>query len=120
MWQRDIVGAAYYIMDSFDVLDVPWMMLPMVHQPHLRQPWRLDRYNPLVRSSRDIRYTAGVTYGEMLLQNEYEMSCYNLDAADVATQQQLFQLHQAVRHPAPFSTLVHREACVVSRGATEE
>ena len=56
---------------------------------------------------RDIRYTAGVTYGEMLLQNEYEMSCYNLDAADIATQQQLFQLHQQVMpepqtlHPEP-------------------
>ena len=46
---------------------------------------------------RDIRYTAGLTYGEMLLQNEYEMSCYNLDHADVAAQRQLFTLFQQAR-----------------------
>ncbi|KAK9839286.1 hypothetical protein WJX81_005719 [Elliptochloris bilobata] len=43
---------------------------------------------------RDIRFTAGLTYGEMLLQNEYEMSCYNMDRADVASQRQLFTLFQ--------------------------
>lgn len=31
-------------------------------------------------------YAPGVTYGEMFYQNEYEMSCYNLDEADVAGQ----------------------------------
>lgn len=45
---------------------------------------------------KDIRYTPTLTYGEMLLQNEYEMSCYNLDSAHVPSQQQLFQLHQQV------------------------
>ena len=51
---------------------------------------------------RDIRYTAGLTYGEMLLQNEYEMSCYNLDRADVASQRQLFSLFEQAgpQHPS--------------------
>jgi hypothetical protein len=31
-------------------------------------------------------YNDAVTYGELFLQNEYEMSCYNLDEADVAEQ----------------------------------
>ena len=46
---------------------------------------------------RDIRFTAGLTYGEMLLQNEYEMSCYNLDHAHVDSQRQLFTLFQQAR-----------------------
>jgi glycyl-tRNA synthetase len=50
-----------------------------------------------VKHFKDIQYTPNLTYGEMLLQTEYEMSCYNLDAADVATQQQLFDLHQKVQ-----------------------
>jgi glycyl-tRNA synthetase len=45
---------------------------------------------------RDIRYSGALSYGEMLLQSEFEMSCYNLDAADVGAQRQLFQLHQQV------------------------
>jgi len=49
---------------------------------------------------RDIRYTAGLTYGEMLLQNEYEMSCYNLERADVASQRQLYALYEQAR-PRP-------------------
>lgn len=35
----------------------------------------------------------GVTYGEMFYQNEYEMSCYNLDEADVAGQRARFDLY---------------------------
>lgn len=50
-----------------------------------------------VKHFKDIQYTPTLSYGEMLLQNEYEMSCYNLDNADVASQQQLFELHQKVR-----------------------
>jgi glycyl-tRNA synthetase len=41
------------------------------------------------------RYNDGVTYGELFLQNEYEMSCYNLDEADVAEQRQRFDLFEA-------------------------
>ena len=29
---------------------VPLMMLLMMHQPHLHQPWRLDRCNPFIHS----------------------------------------------------------------------
>ena len=50
------------------------------------------------RHFRDIRYgdgASGPTYGELFLQNEYEMSCYHLDAADVGRQGQLFDLHEA-------------------------
>eukprot|EP00879_Flechtneria_rotunda_P020818 GHRR01021915.1.p1 GENE.GHRR01021915.1~~GHRR01021915.1.p1 ORF type:complete len:394 (+),score=157.66 GHRR01021915.1:133-1314(+) len=48
-----------------------------------------------VKHFRDIRYSDCVTYGELFLQNEYEMSCYNLDVADVAVQRQKFALCEA-------------------------
>lgn len=41
------------------------------------------------------RYSDEVTYGELFLQNEYEMSCYNLDEADVAEQRKRFDLYEA-------------------------
>ncbi|GBF89751.1 hypothetical protein Rsub_02921 [Raphidocelis subcapitata] len=44
---------------------------------------------------KDIRYNGAVTYGELFLQNEYEMSCYNLDEADVGEQRQRFALFDA-------------------------
>ena len=34
------------------------------------------------------RYNDSVSYGELFLQNEYEMSVYNLEKADVAGQRQ--------------------------------
>jgi len=43
---------------------------------------------------KDIIYAPGVTYGEMFLQNEYEMSVYNLDEADVAGQRARFDLYE--------------------------
>lgn len=43
---------------------------------------------------RDIRYNNTVTYGELFLQNEYEMSRYNLDEADVAEQRTRFELYE--------------------------
>ncbi|PNW77355.1 hypothetical protein CHLRE_10g433000v5 [Chlamydomonas reinhardtii] len=47
-----------------------------------------------VTNFKDIRYApGGVTYGEMFYQNEYEMSCYNLDEADVAGQRARFDLY---------------------------
>ncbi len=49
-----------------------------------------------VKHFKDIQYTPSLAYGELLLQNEYEMSCYNMDQADVATQQQMFNLHEEV------------------------
>ncbi|PSC72381.1 Glycine-tRNA ligase chloroplastic mitochondrial [Micractinium conductrix] len=42
---------------------------------------------------KDIQYAPGVTYGEMFLQNEYEMSVYNLDEADVEGQRKRFELY---------------------------
>ncbi|GIL46417.1 hypothetical protein Vafri_3416 [Volvox africanus] len=46
-----------------------------------------------VTNFKDIRYSPGVTYGEMFYQNEYEMSRYNLDEADVADQRIRFELY---------------------------
>ena len=43
---------------------------------------------------KDITYAPGVTYGEMFLQNEYEMSVYNLDSADVRGQRERFDLYE--------------------------
>ena len=45
---------------------------------------------------KDIRYTDSITYGEMFMQNEYEMGRYNLDEADVATQRMRFELYEQV------------------------
>ena len=44
---------------------------------------------------KDIKYSPnGVSYGEMFLQNEYEMSVYNLDEADVDGQRARFALYE--------------------------
>ncbi|KAF8057144.1 EDD1 [Scenedesmus sp. PABB004] len=48
-----------------------------------------------VKHFKDIRYAEGVTYGELFLQNEYEMSVFNLDEADVAEQRSRFALCEA-------------------------
>ena len=37
-----------------------------------------------------IRYAPGITYGELFLENEREMSAYNLEHADLARAQALF------------------------------
>ncbi|KAG7672971.1 putative Glycine--tRNA ligase, chloroplastic/mitochondrial 2 [Nannochloris sp. 'desiccata'] len=44
---------------------------------------------------KDIKYApSGVSYGEMFLQNEYEMSVYNLDEADIEGQRARFALYE--------------------------
>jgi len=48
-----------------------------------------------VKHFKDIRYGDGpgaITYGEMFLQNEYEMSRYNMEEADVGQVRQLFEM----------------------------
>jgi hypothetical protein len=50
------------------------------------------------------RYSDVVTYGELFLQNEYEMSCYNLDEADVAEQRNRFNLYEAEVGPHALCT----------------
>eukprot|EP00850_Spirogloea_muscicola_P000643 SM000002S05723 [mRNA] locus=s2:1859761:1867448:+ [translate_table: standard] len=42
-----------------------------------------------------IRYTQGITYGELFLENEREMSTYNLDQADIERVQKRFELYEA-------------------------
>ncbi|MGH9126188.1 MAG: glycine--tRNA ligase [Acidimicrobiales bacterium] len=44
---------------------------------------------------KNIAFAPGVSYGEIYLQPEFEMSTYYLDEADVETQRQLFELYQA-------------------------
>ncbi|KAG1677161.1 hypothetical protein FOA52_000967 [Chlamydomonas sp. UWO 241] len=46
-----------------------------------------------VKNFRDIRYNKTMSYGELFLQNEYEMSCYNLDEADIEEQRTRFDLY---------------------------
>lgn len=47
-----------------------------------------------VTNFKDIQYTeGGISYGELFLQNEYEMSCYNLDEADIEEQRVRFDLY---------------------------
>lgn len=47
-----------------------------------------------VDNFKKIRYTDNLSYGEILGQNEYEMSVYNLDEADVSTVKELFNLYE--------------------------
>ncbi|GFH31273.1 uncharacterized protein HaLaN_30280, partial [Haematococcus lacustris] len=47
-----------------------------------------------VTNFKDIRYNETLTYGELFLQNEYEMSVYNMDEADVADQRARFELFE--------------------------
>ncbi len=42
-----------------------------------------------------IHFTDDITYGEVFAQNEYEMSVYNLDEADVERVAQLFNIYEA-------------------------
>ncbi|MCT9081539.1 glycine--tRNA ligase [Streptomyces fulvoviolaceus] len=44
---------------------------------------------------KDIVYAPGITYGEVFGQNEYEMSRYYLDDADIETNQRLFEAYAA-------------------------
>ena len=57
-----------------------------------------------VQHFKDIQYTPSMTYGELFMQNEYEMSCYNLDEANVEGQRQRFDLYQKVCVPPAPST----------------
>ncbi len=52
---------------------------------------------------KDIRYTDTITYGEMFMQNEYEMGRYNLDLADLETQRRRFDLYTAVSAGRPLT-----------------
>ena len=81
---------------------LPCRSYGLIHMPEGASSWPGCRAWDTSETSAT---AAGVTYGEMLLQNEYEMSCYNLDAADVASQQQLFQLHQQARMPSSWHTI---------------
>jgi glycyl-tRNA synthetase len=44
---------------------------------------------------KDIVYAPGITYGEILMQNEVEMSKYNLDEADVSRSRLWFDMYEA-------------------------
>lgn len=46
------------------------------------------------RHFKDIEYAPGITYGEVLGQNEYEQSVYNLDLADTGRVAELFNLYE--------------------------
>lgn len=48
---------------------------------------------------KDIRFAEGVTYGELFLQNEYEMSVFNLEAATTGSLRQHFSLFEQVQLP---------------------
>ena len=62
-----------------------------------------------VNHFKDIRYNDDVTYGELFLQNEYEMSCYNINEASVEDARKRSALLQggdgAGREEAPGSRL---------------
>ena len=43
--------------------------------------------------ARVCRYTDTITYGEMFLQNEFEMSTFNMDLANIESQRKRFELY---------------------------
>lgn len=43
---------------------------------------------------KDIIFAPGITYGDVFMQNEIEMSQYNMDAADVDRNKQMFQIYE--------------------------
>ena len=59
MWQHDIVGVAHFIKDCFEVLGALVMLL-MMHQPHLHQPWRLDKMQ-IIRRRPTTQVKCGLT-----------------------------------------------------------
>mmetsp|Transcript_3453 Transcript_3453/g.7887 ORF Transcript_3453/g.7887 Transcript_3453/m.7887 type:complete len:1097 (-) Transcript_3453:1061-4351(-) len=69
-----------------------------LHAPAVEITYGLERILMAlqgVSNFKDIRYNEAVSYGELFLQNEYEMSVYNLDKADVAGQRQRFELFES-------------------------
>lgn len=44
---------------------------------------------------KDIVFAPGITYGDIFMQNEIEMSQYNMDSADVERNKQMFQIYEA-------------------------
>lgn len=49
-----------------------------------------------VEHFKDIQYNERSKYGEILLQQEYEMSCFNLEEANIDIYQQLYALYEKV------------------------
>ncbi|KAF5842959.1 glycyl-tRNA synthetase alpha subunit-domain-containing protein [Dunaliella salina] len=69
-----------------------------LHAPAVEITYGLERILMAlqgVSNFKDIKYNEAVSYGELFLQNEYEMSVYNLDKADVAGQRQRFELFES-------------------------
>jgi glycyl-tRNA synthetase len=56
-----------------------------VQAPDVDLAW-VGALSPALPARAARSYNDAVTYGELFLQNEYEMSCYNLDEADVGEQ----------------------------------
>lgn len=44
---------------------------------------------------KDIVFAPGITYGDIFMQNEIEMSQYNMDDADIERNKQMFQIYEA-------------------------
>jgi glycyl-tRNA synthetase len=62
-----------------------------------------------VKHFKDIRYTDTLTYGELFMQNEYEMSVFNMDEADVEEHKQVTTGSQrASLDPTAFHFVGHR------------
>jgi hypothetical protein len=51
-----------------------------------------------VEHFKDIQYNERSKYGEILMQQEYEMSCFNLEEANIEIYQQLYDLYGKVGH----------------------
>ena len=64
-----------------------------------------------VQHFKDIQYTPSITYGELFMQNEYEMSCYNMDEANVEGQRRRFELYKQVRLACLTSLVMVSKTC---------
>lgn len=49
-----------------------------------------------VNHFKDIQFNSQAKYGDIYMQAEYEMSCFNLDQADISVHRQLYDLYEKV------------------------
>lgn len=71
---------------------------------------------------KDIQYNSQSRYGDIFLQQEFEMSCFNLDHADIESHRQMYALYEKVRISfcrwrKSLEALVHQAGCLRRRQA---
>jgi glycyl-tRNA synthetase len=84
----EITQYTYFQQAGGQILDPPSVEVTYGLERILMALQGVDHFKKLL-------YAPGLTFEEVLLDNEYQMSVYNLDAADVGRMQQLFEIYEA-------------------------